>query len=181
MQSVYKEAMRQTINEQAEKLYEMMDLDFNFSIDDVVHQLDGEFRVNSELDACVEAKIIATEDNLRFIIESPKELNYTGPNTRFAIAHEIGHLFLHMLDFNDNDDDYKICGEFHRGKDGSSLTEWEAEEFAAAFLMPQSIFQSEVDAVWADDTVEHKITELANKFGVPFKSIITRGKGLGIW
>lgn len=180
MQSVYKEAMRRVINEQAEALYKDMGLSMNFKIEEAVKQLDGEITVNPCLDESIEAKISATEDAHSFIIECPKKLNTDEGNVRFAIAHEIGHLFLHMLQFDGNGA-YTINGNFYRGKDNSSLTEWEAEEFAAAFLMPKNVFQMEVDSVWADDDIENKISELAKKFGVPFKSIITRGKGLGIW
>ena len=179
MQSVYKEVMRRKINEQAEELYNDMELTMNFNIEQSVRQLDGAIIVNSELDERAEAKISSTPDGHSFIIECPKQLNIEDKNTRFAIAHEIGHLFLHMLQFNEGG--YTINGNFYRGKDNSSLTEWEAEEFAAAFLMPQSIFQIEVDSVWSNESIENKISELAEKFGVPFKSIITRGKGLGIW
>ena len=54
---------------------------------------------------------------------------FTSPiRDRFTIAHEIGHYFLHSLA-----GEHKICAN----REGSNLVEWEANWFAASFLMPK--------------------------------------------
>ena len=58
---------------------------------------------------------------------------FTSPiRDRFTIAHEIGHYFLHSLA-----GERKICAN----REGSNLVEWEANWFAASFLMPKYLIE----------------------------------------
>lgn len=58
---------------------------------------------------------------------------FTSPiRDRFTIAHEIGHYFLHSLA-----GERKICAN----REGSNLVEWEANWFAASFLMPRYLIE----------------------------------------
>lgn len=54
----------------------------------------------------------------------------------FSIAHELGHLFLHMA-YPDDEKGYILSGSYHKETQNTSICEWEAEELAAAFLMPE--------------------------------------------
>lgn len=59
---------------------------------------------------------------------------FTGPERdRFTIAHELGHYVLHSH-----------CGErrIRASRFGSNPVEWEANWFAAAFLMPKADFKA---------------------------------------
>lgn len=47
--------------------------------------------------------------------------------------------------------------------------------------MPETIFRIKVDAARMNAEVSDKIGYIANMFKVPYKSVITRGKGLEIW
>lgn len=59
--------------------------------------------------------------------------NFTGfLRNRFSIAHELGHYFLHS-----NKGERKIIA----ARNGSNPCEWEANWFAAAFLMPNEKFK----------------------------------------
>lgn len=179
MQKVYKETMRKIINRQAEMLYRKLDLKPGFDVLELVESLGGEICQNVELDESTEAKICNTEECNSFKIECKVVPDNSDTYARFSIAHELGHLFLHMAKVGE-DGGYILEGDFARRPPCASMIEWEAEEFAAAVLMPESVFRREIELVWQSE-VEDKIRYLAELFKVPYKSIITRGKSLEIW
>lgn len=78
---------------------------------------------------------------------------YTSPNRdRFTIAHELGHLFLHLKKVQEQNPD---CGmRATRWVDEADKiqqrAEWEANWFAAAFLMPEEQFLEAVEAQGID-------------------------------
>ncbi len=60
--------------------------------------------------------------------------NFSSPlRNRFSIAHELGHYYLHSLEGK-----VKLIA----ARSGSDQTEWEANWFAAAFLMPEEEFKT---------------------------------------
>ncbi|MCW7482273.1 ImmA/IrrE family metallo-endopeptidase [Leptospira kanakyensis] len=60
--------------------------------------------------------------------------NFSSPlRNRFSIAHELGHYYLHSLEGK-----VKLIA----ARSGSHQTEWEANWFAAAFLMPEAEFKA---------------------------------------
>lgn len=65
----------------------------------------------------------------------PVQISWTIERRNFMIAHELGHLFLHM-GFRINDDKWnnQMKG-FYRNNDAE--TNYQANEFAKAFLMPE--------------------------------------------
>lgn len=98
---------------------------------------------------------------------------------RFSIAHEIGHFVLHHDDrklFID-----KATTVFHR--DGNSATgerrqEVQANQFAAALLMPRALVAQEVQSSnYLDD--EDMIQELAETFEVSVRAMSLRLVHLG--
>lgn len=180
MQNVYKETMRSIINRQAETLYKKMKSTPGFKIADTVEELGGRIEYVQDFEDGVEAKINASEDGQSFIIKCQESIQLNDKYTRFAIAHELGHLFMHMIKFETNDN-YKIVGNYTRNPQDVSINEWEAEEFAAAFLMPEGEFRMHVELIRTDDKIKDKIEYLSEHFKVPYKNVITRGKGLGIW
>lgn len=59
--------------------------------------------------------------------------NFTGPlRNRFTVAHELGHFVLHAAEGQ---------RPIRAARSGSSLSEREANNFAAAFLMPEPAFR----------------------------------------
>jgi len=89
---------------------------------------------------------------------------FTGPlRDRFTVAHELGHYFLHSLAGR------KPIQVIRRG---SSAVEWEANWFAAAFLMPAQDFKDS----W--DSCEGKIEALAAHFYVSTDAIESRRRYL---
>lgn len=181
MQNIYKETMKEIINKQADLLYTTMELEPGFNLRQIINRLGGivEICENGELGEGVEARIVPIENNSNFKI-SYKKQGIDESYIRFAIAHELGHLFLHMA-HKDKDGKYKIDGNYNRTNQNVSILEWEAEEFAAAFLMPEKVFRMKVEEAEENSQIQDKFQWLAKTFRVPYKSVITRGKSLGIW
>lgn len=85
---------------------------------------------------------------------------------RFTIAHELGHYFLHSRQG-------KI--PLVAGRDGTSRrVEWEANWFAAAFLMPEAAFR-EAARIHENDPLR-----LAGQFLVSLEAAMVRLETLGI-
>lgn len=98
------------------------------------------------------------------------------PDTRilFSIAHELGHLFLHLLE-----DDGTLKPEVCRRDLAYNQKEWEANEFAAAFLMPEEEFVFKCKEVLQDNKVN--VTKIANYFNVSVQAATVRGNVLDLW
>ena len=97
--------------------------------------------------------------------------NLHHPNRqRFTLAHELGHYFLHRNICKNFDDNYV----FTRADEKSDPIEWEANRFAAEFLMPEDIFrQMVVKGVTSVD-------DIADQFGVSTMAVRIRAKTLGM-
>lgn len=93
--------------------------------------------------------------------------NLTGElRNNFTIAHELGHLYLHAKNIQED------IIEFNRY--GSGRLEWEANWFAAAFLMPKKKFIEKCYEFNSDNF------ELSLYFNVSESAIKIRKKDLGI-
>lgn len=98
-----------------------------------------------------------------FIIRLPA---FTGNlRNRFTIAHELGHYFLHS---GGGKKAIRVARE------GSNRVEWEANWFAAAFLLPASQFQKD----WADGG--KSIPYIVYKYQVSEAVVEIRLKSLGL-
>ncbi len=82
--------------------------------------------------------------------------------SRFTIAHELGHYILHA------DAGRK---PLHVRRDGSGPVEWEANWFAAGFLMPEDILREKVGDGYGN-------AELAEHFGVSKEAVQIRRQSL---
>lgn len=97
----------------------------------------------------------------------------TPERDRFTIAHELGHYVLHyvwpvrMLK--------KALGPTCASRYDSNRAEWEANWFAAAFLMPQHSFE----AAWRAASGS-RVAEMARRFGVSRRAAEIRAKALGL-
>lgn len=94
---------------------------------------------------------------------------------RFAIAQELGHLFLHM--------GYKISPSLWSKQKNmayyiskSPLEEYQANEFANALLMPKTEYKKILDKCTTGNKVATR--EIAEYFGVSVSAASTRGKSL---
>lgn len=91
----------------------------------------------------------------------------------FSLAHELGHLILHMgfgkRDIWTRSEDYQES----YARSGWSEEEYEANEFAAAFLMPSEEFRAVASKSSLKSVAEH--------FGVSADAALTRGRFLGVY
>ena len=91
---------------------------------------------------------------------------FTGPERdRFTIAHELGHYVLHSS-----------CGQrrIRASRFGSNPVEWEANWFAAAFLMPKADFKATVRRFKGDSAL------IAARYLVSQKAAEVRMRSLGL-
>lgn len=95
----------------------------------------------------------------------------------FTIAHELGHLFLHM-GFRTNSEVWKHQEECIYRRFGSSEQEYQANEFAAAFLMPKDEYISYVDEIAEDNIID--MEAVARRFNVSLSAAVNRGRFLRI-
>jgi Zn-dependent peptidase ImmA (M78 family) len=111
---------------------------------------------------------VENEDDFRIIISS----HTSAKRDRFTIAHELGHLFLHYLlpKRHLSPDQNKM---YALRKD-SDRVEWEANWFAAAFLMPSQEFAS----IHAE--MEGDMEDIADYFDVSVSAAEIRAKSLDL-
>lgn len=98
----------------------------------------------------------------------------------FSIAHELGHFFLHLLKGNS---EIKSETVLYRDLQASSQ-EWEANEFAAALLMPENEFIDEYDRQISNQKQGNNninIAEIATYFNVSTQAATVRGQVLQLW
>lgn len=95
---------------------------------------------------------------------------------RFTIAHELGHLFLHLKESQRIDPSASMYATRYVNKEDEEAmrAEWEANWFAAALLMPANKF-SEVYKKTGGD-----ITETADFFKVSFDAASVRANSLNL-
>lgn len=93
---------------------------------------------------------------------------------RFTIAHELGHLTLHLPKIKEIDPDavMRATRWVDETDEGKKRAEWEANWFAAAFLMPREAFIAAYK--------EGGIARVQSEFDVSFSAAETRAKSLGL-
>jgi Zn-dependent peptidase ImmA (M78 family) len=97
---------------------------------------------------------------------------------RFSIAHELGHLVLHQPDFQIDPHAFVAF----RDRESSTATdpaEIEANQFAAAVLMPEFLLEKHVKELGPDPDLEEAITILAKRFGVSEQAMTIRLTSMG--
>lgn len=167
-----KTEMRELINHLSETVIDAYDIEIPIvDIRPFIIQLGGKVTEDSNLSNYADG-FIRKDGNSFEISISP----YQSEGRRnFTLAHELGHLFLHM--------GYQIPELWNEQPDtcfyrnGSSMEEYQANEFAAALLMPRK----EYCKVFEDNTIDETVnlTKVAQYFNVSVDAASTRGKWLG--
>ena len=149
------------------------------NIDSLVNQLGGRIVEKSGLDPLYDGTVKKAGDNSFEIAIFP----YQDTEKRtFTIAHELGHLFLHMgyLISKDTWNQYNNsgqcgqCGQFaHFCADEQ---ERQADEFAASLLMPEKEFKSKIDEYTNGNFAN--MAQVANYFHVSIATATTHGRFL---
>ncbi|MFS8145954.1 ImmA/IrrE family metallo-endopeptidase [Rhizobium sp. BR 249] len=136
----------------------------------IVRQLGGEIGINdlwSVSDAT--SGSITIEENGAFKISLA---SHTGVvRDRFTVAHELGHYVLHFLWPNQNG---KRTGAIMARRYGTGRVEWEANWFAAGFLMPEPAFR----AAWKE--LRGSLHLVANRFEVSIEAASVRAGTFGL-
>ncbi|AMX00398.1 ImmA/IrrE family metallo-endopeptidase [Rummeliibacillus stabekisii] len=170
---------RKEINKFSEQLSEILELTPPIDVYELVKKLDGDIVYAEDADG-KEAKIEKCEnEDYNFRITLPH--NTSPLRDRFTIAHEIGHLFLHMGYLVDEDKwestpTYKDSAYY---RSGHSEEEYEANEFAASLLMPQKEF-FEICRKNKKNNI-YNITSIADYFETSTDAAKNRGRWLGLF
>lgn len=168
-------AKRKQINEVAETVLRSLNLAPPVDVREAVKLLGGEIKFLSQ-DSGGVAKIEKHDKGFIIWIENPSSVR-----NRFSIAHELGHLFLHM-GYLGTDDRWKNMSTYQdavRYRYGYSEEEYEANEFAGAFLMPEEDFRDIIEKNRIRNRV--KLDPIAQHFDVSIEAVKIRGRFLGIF
>lgn len=142
-------------------------------IDNIVKKMGGTIVEDSSLDSFSDGKIKKTGISSFEIAISPLQ----GEERRnFTIAHELGHLFLHM-GFKTNKELWDSQNNITYYRNGNSDLEYQSNEFAAAFLMPQRDYKQIMDQNTVGNIVD--TSAVAKFFHVSIDAAANRGKWLG--
>lgn len=142
-------------------------------INQVVQQLGGDVIDDPALNEFSDGKVKKTGENSFEIAVSPFQ---TMERRNFTIAHEIGHLFLHM-GFHTNQERWDRQDSICYYRLGNSELEYQANEFAAAFLMPEQEYKIVMDRYTTNNYVETAM--IAEYFHVSTSAAANRGRWLG--
>jgi Zn-dependent peptidase ImmA (M78 family) len=133
-------------------------------IEALIEKLGGKVSIRGLSDATPDndESIVIDSDSKFEIFLSP----LTSPERdRFTIAHELGHFFLH----------YPLKKKpMAAWRFGSTRVEWEANWFAAAFLMPEAEFKKKFAEVEGD------IISVTSVYGVSTTAASIRAQTLGL-
>lgn len=138
-------------------------------IEPIVKRLGGQIVYGDLVDDESDSGSIRIE-NGKFVINIP--LNTSPLRDRFTIAHELGHFVLHYLVQNKKRS--KKITHMRAQRYGSDQTEYEANWFAAAFLMPGDTYR-EVHKEFGGD-----LLRVAEYFKVSPSAASVRAKSLSL-
>lgn len=138
----------------------------------VTQQLGGRIEESPNIENMSDGSV-RKEGNGFVIYVSPYQ---TTERRTFTIAHELGHLFLHM-GYVINQELWERPASETYYRFGDSLKEYQANEFAAAFLMPKKKYKEIMDQFTQGNIVE--TGKVADYFRVSVSAASTRGKFLG--
>lgn len=166
--------LRMLINNLTQDIIKIFEIQIPIKdIDEVVTKLGGHVEKKVNFGDISDGSIRKLDDNSFVIFVSPFQ---SVERRKFTIAHELGHLFLHM-GYKINSDLWKKQENATYYRSGDSIEEYQANEFAAAFLMPQAKYKEIMDENTDGNMVE--TGKIAEYFGVSVSAASNRGKFLG--
>lgn len=165
--------IRELINELTEDLINEYKISIPIvNIDEVVSRIGGYIETDNTL-SVYSGGFIKKEGKVFRVYVSPYQMN---TRRKFTIAHELGHLFLHM-GFNIDEELWNSQDEKMYYRNGSSEEEQQANEFAAALLMPRSEYKKILNKYTDGNIVNTR--KIAEYFNVSVNAASNRGKWLG--
>lgn len=162
------------INELAHKVISTYDITIPITdIEKIVQRMGGKIEEKFNFDDLCDGTICKVGTNSFHIAISP----FQNPQRKtFTIAHELGHLFLHM-GFRTNNQLWEHQNETVYRRFGLSEQEYQANEFAASLLMPKEIYKKVLDENSSGNLAN--ISEVACYFKVSVAAATNRGRFLG--
>jgi Zn-dependent peptidase ImmA (M78 family) len=155
----------------AAKIASQLDYKPGDALEPVVEKLGGRILIRSDIDLMDDSSgsvRIRSERDFEIILAQ-----HTGLiRDRFTIAHELGHYILHYLYFKQVKGE--DIGPMEAQRYGSGRVEWEANWFAAGFLMPNNPFRSSYTRLGGDKTA------IAAEFKVSAEAVRVRLSNLGL-
>lgn len=165
--------LRMLINNLTQDIIDLYNIQIPIqNINDVVTALNGRVEDSIDIDYMSDGSI-RKQDNGFVIYVSPFQ---SAERRKFTIAHELGHLFLHM-GYKINSDLWNNQKNATYYRTGDSIMEYQANEFAAALLMPKKAYKEIMDQYTNGNEVE--TDKIASYFGVSISAASNRGKFLG--
>ncbi|KOO43081.1 ImmA/IrrE family metallo-endopeptidase [Priestia koreensis] len=169
--------MKEYIADVTRVIRETLKLQTPINLELLVERLGGKIIESANIDENMEAKIEKVEDSFVITIDP----NRYPKRQRFSIAHELGHLFLHM-GYLINPEKWNSTNEYIDSvyyRYGYNLEEFEANEFAACLLMPLEEFLNISKQNLNGEF--YNIEEIAKYFNVSTQAVSYRGKILGLF
>lgn len=164
--------MRTLIDELTQDIISIYDISIPIQdIDLVVRNIGGSIVETSELSEYSDGFIRKIDDSFEIVVSRQQPEN----RRNFTVAHELGHLFLHMGYEIDPDKWDGRQNTYYRK--GNSNEEYEANEFAAALLMPRAEYKRVMD-MYTEGQFVHT-ARIAEAFNVSVNAASNRGKWLG--
>ena len=165
---------REFINNLAEQVIAYYNISIPVdNMERVVEKIGGKVEEKLDFDEYYDGTIRKNGDNSFSIVVSPLQ---SESRKKFTIAHELGHLFLHM-GYQTNRELWNSqtdTSSFRRF--GTSEQEYQANEFAGAFLMPEREYKKVMDSNTNNNMVN--IKKVADYFGVSVAAAKVRGQFL---
>lgn len=161
---------KESISHLAEKFSARVGYEAGCDLESLILKLGGKLEYQDfwELEESDSGSITVEPDNSFTVYLA----NHTSiARDRFTVAHELGHLVLHFLlpKATDPTGDWGLKAS----RFGTGITETEANQFAASFLMPEKQFREVHERFGCD------IVETADYFGVSFSAASVRAAALG--
>lgn len=165
--------LRMLINNLTQDIIDLYNIQIPIhDINDVVKKLGGHVEESFDIYNMSDGSIKKQEDSFIIFVSPLQNME----RKKFTIAHELGHLFLHMgYRINSELWNHQENSTYHRS--GDSLEEYQANEFAAALLMPKKKYKEIMDQNTVGNIV--KTSKVADYFGVSVSAASNRGKFLG--
>ncbi len=139
-------------------------------MDELVHSLGGSIQTDFSY---ADGAVVKVGDSFRILLSPFQDEK----RRRFTIAHELGHLFLHMGYLTNAELWGRQEENMYHQRLGSSEKEYQANEFAAAFLMPKNEYLKKLNEFVIGNKVN--TSKIAEYFNVSVEAASNRGKFLG--
>ena len=146
------------------------------NIEEVVRQMGGKVTEDSTLNMYSDGLIRRLDERNGEQFEIVVSSYQLPARKNFTIAHELGHLFMHMgYEIDEKLWDSQINSTYYRN--GNSEQEYQANEFAATLLMPEDEYKRIMDIYTIGNSVD--TSKIADYFNVSVEAAANRGKWLG--